>query len=323
MRRLPLILLLLALATPAAARTDFDQGPYKTVGFTILKLTKTSVTTGQPRELDTLVWYPAVAGTGTMVGTTFTDATPLRRHFPLIMFSHGSCGIPSQSPFFTAGLASFGFVVAAPPHPGNETTDLPHCMDPAELVDSFAIRLPDILVVIDQMLAQNGDPSSRFFKRINPKRIGMSGHSFGGQTTLRVAAADPRVRAAVALAPAVEAINPTINIPMLVMGAELDSLVPFHPDVEEAYGFAHGPRFLVELLNTGHCAFALACFAELCGNGCQPGTASPDTTHTLTMRYAVPFFLRYLTGRGALPKQLSPAEEPSGAVVVGFDPHGP
>lgn len=321
MRRLPLVALL-ALATTAAARTDFNHGPFKTVGFTILKFSKTSVTTGQPRELDTLVWYPAVAGTGTSQGNVFTDATPLKRRFPLIMFSHGSCGIPGQSPFFTEGLASFGFVVAAPPHPGNETTDLPHCSDPAELVDSFANREADIMFVIDRMLAQSADPSSPFVKRINGKRIGMSGHSFGGQTTLRIAADEPRVRAAVALAPAILGIHPMIRIPTLVMGAELDSLVPFATEGPAAFGFLEGPRFLVELLNTGHCAFALGCFPSLCGNGCQPGTASLDTTHTLTMRYAVPFFLRYLAGRGALPKVLAPAEAPSGVTVVHFDPHG-
>jgi predicted dienelactone hydrolase len=321
MRRL-LLVPLLALATAAGAR-DFDHGPFETVGFTTLAFTKTSVTTGAPRALDTLVWYPAVSGTGTKQGDVFIGARPLRRRFPLIVFSHGSCGVPSQSPFFTAGLASFGFVVAAPPHPGNETTDLPHCSDPAELVDSFANRVPDVRFVIDQMLAQSANRSSPFARRINAKRIGMSGHSFGGLTTLRIAAEEPRVRAAVALAPAVLGINPTIRIPTLVLAAELDSLVPFDPDVLKAFGFLHGPRFLVELLNTGHCAFALACLAALCGNGCQPGTASLDDVHTLTMRYAVPFFLRYLAGRGALPKLLSPARAPSGAIVVHFEPHGP
>jgi predicted dienelactone hydrolase len=321
MTRRLLLLPLLAFATTATAR-DFNHGPFKTVGFTTLHFTKTSVTTAQPRPLDTLVWYPAVAGTGTPQGDVFTGATPLKRRFPLIMFSHGSCGVPGQSPFFTAGLASFGFVVVAPPHPGNETTDLPHCGDPAELVDSFANREADIMFVIDRMLAESTDPSSPFARRINAKRIGMSGHSFGGQTTLRIAADDSRVRAAVALAPAVEAIHPMIRIPTLVMGAELDSLVPFATDGPAAFDFLDGPRFLVELLNTGHCAFAVVCFPGLCGNGCQPGTASLDTTHTLTMRYAVPFFLRYLAGRGALPKVLSPGQAPSGVTVVHFEPHG-
>ena len=55
------------------------------------------------------------------------------------MFSHGSCGFPGQSPFLTETLASWGFVVAAPPHPGNTTAELATCDD--DTADSFANRV--------------------------------------------------------------------------------------------------------------------------------------------------------------------------------------
>ena len=134
--RIPHLLTALALLAPALAHADVTgAGPF-TVGATTITWTRTSSTTGQPRPLATVIWYPAKPGTGTAGGGVFRDAAVLRRHWPIVLFSHGSCGIPEQSLFFTVTLASWGFVVVAPPHPGNEFTDFPACMDPAELVDS-------------------------------------------------------------------------------------------------------------------------------------------------------------------------------------------
>src|SRR5215470_9320251 len=139
---LPLLVLLLANA--AFAAPDYAaRGPYA-VGYREVKYTKASETTGEPRELNTLLWYPAVPGTGSFQGTKYNDAEVLQDRWPLILFSHGSCGIPGQSPFYTEGLASWGFVVAAPPHPGNTTFELDHCSDPDHLADSYANRVADI-----------------------------------------------------------------------------------------------------------------------------------------------------------------------------------
>jgi len=315
----------LLLPSVGLARRDFTAPGPHAVGMTTLTFTKASETTGAPRVLDTVIWYPAVPGTGVAGNGTDArrDAVVARRRWPLVMFSHGSCGFPGQSPFFTAGLASWGFIVAAPPHPGNTTSEFPHCADPPAEVDSFLNRVADIRFVIDQLLAHARDPASPFARRINPRRIGMSGHSFGGQTTLRVAAADSRVRGAVALAPAIVAITDLrIRTPTMVFGGQLDSLTPFETDSRGAFALLQGPRFLVEILNTGHCGFAILCAPLLCGRGCEPGTLPLDEAHRLTLRYAVPFFLRYVAGRGHFGKLLRPAAAPSGEVVVEARPRG-
>jgi predicted dienelactone hydrolase len=322
MRRVALVLALLAPLT-ALAR-DFSHGPLEAVGFTRVLFTKTSVTTGQPRPLDTYIWYPAVSGTGTSNSDgTLHDAAVRRGHWPLIVFSHGSCGFPGQSPFYTAGLASWGFVVVAPSHPGNTSAEIPHCMDTAAVTDSFANRLPDVQFIIDAMQAAGGDPASRFSRRLNPKRIGISGYSFGGQTTLRVAGAEPRVRAAVALAPATNYVAATalpIKIPTMVLSGQLDTLTPFAQDACGAFALLQGPRYVAEVLNTGHCAFTIACAPIFCGGGCEPGTLSLDEGHTLTMRYAVPFFLRYLAGKGKFRRELSAKGAPAGVRIAGVCP---
>ena len=50
-------------------------------------------------------------------------------------------------------------------------------------------READIRFVIDSLLQLNADPESFFAAAIDPNRIGVSGHSFGGETTQRVCAA--------------------------------------------------------------------------------------------------------------------------------------
>jgi predicted dienelactone hydrolase len=315
MRRLLPLILLLCTPALAAARPDFTQPGPLPVGRRIVPFTKRSETTGEPRELDTFIWYPAVAGSAAP-GAVANDAPIAEQRWPLIMFSHGSCGLPAQSPFYVETLASWGFIVAAPPHPGNEVTD-PQCTGqaPSDEADSYLNRVADIRFVLDALLADAEDPTSPFYRRIDPRRIGMSGHSFGGQTTLRVAAADPRIRGAVALAPAAPPPGLLVRTPTMIMGSELDSLVPYDTEIQTGYASLQGPRFLVELLDTGHCAYAVACLPEFCGAGCEPGTISDQTAHDLTLHYALPFFLKYVAGNGRFASDLEPGTEPPFSVV--------
>src|SRR5262245_7356917 len=109
------LVVVLALAVLAAPRGAI--GARFPVGVTTLTFTKTSVTSGTPRPLPTVIWYPAVGRTGTPEPLGRRDATMRRGRFPLIVFSHGTCGRPSEASYLTMALAAQGFVVAAPPHP--------------------------------------------------------------------------------------------------------------------------------------------------------------------------------------------------------------
>jgi predicted dienelactone hydrolase len=317
-------LALLTLSAPVlAAQPDPSGRGRYAVGRTRITFTKTSVTTGEPRELDTVIWYPAVAGTGTAQGAVFVDADVRKRHWPLVVFSHGSCSFPEQAPFLTEGLASWGFVVVAPPHPGNTIRD-PGCSFGSSFMDSAPNRVADVKFVVDGMLTLAKQSDSRFAGRVNRRRIGMSGHSFGGYTTLRVLAEDARFRAGVALAPAVRASDGLgrVRQPTIVMVGELDSLAPIDTAGRAAFGLLDGPRFFVELLNTGHCAFAVACLTGPCGVGCEPTALPLDDAHRFTLRYAVPFVLRYVRGRNVFPDALRPAEAPAGVMVLESHPRG-
>src|SRR5438477_4710417 len=288
MRR-TLVVLALLVPSLALAAPDTDQPGRFAVGVTHVTFTTTSVLTGAPRVLDTVVWYPAIAGTGTdMPPLGLRDAAVRRDRFPLLVFSHGSCGIPEQSLCFTKTLASWGFVVAAPPHPGNEFIDgFPGCF--TATFDSLRERPHDVGVTIDGMLALSDDAHSPFARRISRRRIGISGHSLGGITTLLVAGQEPRVRAALALAPAIVTLTQPgrIDVPTMIQAGEKDSLAPL-AESQAGFDLLDGPRFLVEILNTGHFAWSDLCAGSLFGvHDCDPGTLTQDEAHALVLRYAI------------------------------------
>ena len=297
-------------------------GPFA-VGVQSMTFTRTSSTTGAPRPLDTVIWYPAPAGTtgqsssGGILNAPLAGGAP----FPLIMFSHGSCGFPAQSVFLTAQLASLGFIVAAPPHPGNTFFDgIVQCQTSQELTDSFINRVPDIDFVLEQLVAlsaSSGDPLSG---AIDVERIGMSGHSFGGQTALRVAAENQRMKAVLALAPAavgIVSVTGEISIPAMIQDGNLDSLTPVAQNAVPLFAALHPPRYFAEFLDTGHFAFADVCPtpAEFGGADfpeCHPGTLSQDQAHALVLRFAVPFLERYVARDHRFDSLLDPANAPAG-----------
>src|SRR5262245_8522913 len=249
MRSVQLVLALVVAGSLAATTPSLGAGP--PVGVTTITFTKTSVTTGAPRVLDTVVWYPAKPHTGTAEALGQRDATMRPGKYPLVIFSHGSCGEPTEATYFTMALARLGFVVAAPPHVGNQASDGAACF--TGFGDSFLNRVPDVRFVLDGMLGLAGDRSSRFYRRIRTDKVAMSGLSFGGYTTLLAVQREPRFIAAFSLVPGgVEALDKTdITIPTLVIGAERDMIVGF-PESQAAYARLAGPRFLVEVLGANH-----------------------------------------------------------------------
>jgi predicted dienelactone hydrolase len=270
------------------------------VGVRIVHLVKDSVVNpGTDRVLDTAVWYP-IAPTSDPVDPTYQgvmnaplllDGAP----YPLVMFSHGSCGYPAQSTFLMTELASRGYVIAAPPHPGNTINEFPTCGTGPAQAASAQERPSDIRFALDQLLAANQDGSSPFFSAIDPDRIAMSGHSFGGFTTYLAQNQDSRFKAAIAMAPAA---SPTfkLTVPSLTMFGTIDSVVNL-PNIRSAYANSSAPKLEVEIEHAGHYAFSNACFPSTDCN--PPTTLTQDEAHALVERYVLPFLQRYLIGDAA------------------------
>jgi predicted dienelactone hydrolase len=263
----------------------------------VIRYTKSSVVTpSQHRVLDTVIWYPTAAGARPIDPTynAVVDA-PLDHSsgpYPLLMFSHGSCGIPTQSTFLLPQLASHGFIIAAPPHPGNTLLDFPDCGTGQAQVASAQERPEDILFVLNALLGANEDPLSPFFGAIDANRLGMSGHSFGGFTTYLTAAIEPRFKAAIPMAPFVGPAAP-LSIPSLTMLGQIDSVVDDNA-IRAAYASGAAPKYLVEIKNAGHFAFSDRCFPL---PDCDPpATLTQDEAHDAVRRWVLPFLKVYLAG---------------------------
>jgi predicted dienelactone hydrolase len=287
-----------------------DEGDY-TPGVRVVSWTKDSAALpGTPRTLETVIWYPAAEGSGpeTPEYRAVLDA-PVARNgapYPVVLFSHGSCGYALQSLFLTPLLASRGFIVVAPPHPGNTLAEFPTCGTPAALAQAFLERPRDMIFVLDRILDASADPTSPFFGAADPDRVAMTGHSFGGLTTFLVSAADSRVKAAVAMAPATLA-NSRFAIPSLIALGNIDGVVD-NEATRKAWTESASPKLLVEIEHAGHYAFSDLCFPS---DDCSPPvTLTQDEAHAAALRWIVPFLERYLAGRPAAAPLLGPPTGP-------------
>jgi len=183
------------------------------------------------------------------------------------------------------------------------------------------------MFVIDSLLRLNADPTSFFSGAINPNRLGLSGHSFGGHTALRVSAVDPRVIAGLVLAPGAPALSlvTKIHIPMMAQGGTEDSITRFEATARPVYTVLHAPKYLGEILHTGHSAF----FDELCYptvptlpartpwcDAAGPDALTADSAHQFILRYAAPFLLHWVAGDSRFDAFLAPDAAPPGVIFT-------
>lgn len=235
------------------------------------------------------------------------DAHPLSGAHPLVVFSHGFGGDRRQTTHLCTHWASHGYAVVAMDHVGNTTGDLMQLgmggerPDPRQLVAGFiADRPSDASFVLD--CALRGDAGVE----IDPERVGMAGHSFGGWTTLATTARNERVRAALPLAPAggrtplappgpanvmADALSLEWSrpVPTLYLVAELDTLLPLD-GMRELLARTPAPARGVVLKNADHFHFCdrveqvhdmFRTMAPVLMGGAMGGADAPDLSGVL------------------------------------------
>lgn len=110
---------------------------------------------------------------------------------PVVIFSHGLASRPEDFETLAKHLASYGYVVAMPQHPGSDFQQAQAFIAgfSREIFDTneFINRPLDISYVIDELQRRN---SSEFGGRLDLENVGVGGHSFGGYTALAVAGAE-------------------------------------------------------------------------------------------------------------------------------------
>lgn len=289
------VALVVAFAVEAAASLPDPSapGPHP-VGYT-----RTTYARGE-RRLDTVIWYPAaVAGQpGDALGAR--DVAVARGRHPVLVYSHGGCAYPEVSSFLTVALASWGFVVVAPTHPGDTVFDGLDVCDAVELRGATLVeRVDDVAVVLEAFLRQHTTRGARFFRRLRRSRIGLLGWSSGASTALVAGRETRHLRGVLSLAPDArpERIGTTpVGAPTMVMVGALDYYDPQQTSLDRVYGILEAPRYAVHLRRTGHFAFSDSCLPLPGGRDCEAGALAQDEAHRVVLRFAVPFLLRHVDG---------------------------
>jgi len=206
------------------------------------------------RTLDTEVWYPIDRrDAGTDLETRDAPVVHTGRTSPLIIYSHGFMSMRTGGAYLARHLATYGYVVAAPDFPLTTTAAPggPNVLD-------LANQPGDVRFVIDRMLALE-----TFAAVIDPDRIGLTGLSLGGSTTLLTTfhptLHDPRIRAAAPMAPGGCFMNRTFYgdrvVPLLVVHGDIDAITPYEANGVRPFTLANPPTYLATLLNGTHTAF--------------------------------------------------------------------
>ena len=155
------------------------------IGYRTESLTYDSAATGEPRSIRLAYWYPTLdddAGANVRYGGLLPRQGPVEDasvavegEMPVLVFSHGSNGFAEQSFFMTEFYASHGWIVVAMDHTGNAFRD--GSFPP----ETFATRPQDVTATLDHVfsLPDEHPLAGRFSDDVL-----LSGHSFGGYTTL-------------------------------------------------------------------------------------------------------------------------------------------
>ncbi len=138
---------------------------------------------------------------------------------PVVIFSHGLGGSKEGNPYLGQHWSARGYVAVFLQHAGSDEAvwkDVPTLQRMSRLkqaasLQNTMLRLKDIPAVIDQLERWNQSSDSPLMGRMDLKRIGMSGHSFGAVTTQGVSGqrtargdatfTEKRIKAAIAMSP--------------------------------------------------------------------------------------------------------------------------
>ena len=107
---------------------------------------------------------------------------------PVIIFSHGLASRPEDFAARAEHLASYGFLVALPQHPGSDFGQAQALLNGFSrdvfLISEFIDRPKDISFVLDELQRRN---LSEFKGQLDVESVGVAGHSFGGYAAMAVA----------------------------------------------------------------------------------------------------------------------------------------
>lgn len=193
------------------------------------------------RKLPATVWYPAEAG-----------------RYPLVVSNHGFSSLRGGAVYIAQALAQMGYVVIAADFPltnffakgGPRVTDV-------------ANQPADVSFLIDRMLAFNADPQHALYGRIDPDRIGATGISLGGMTSMMVGfdpqRMDRRVKAVASIAGPSIMFGPAWfahrQLPFLMIATPTDAIISYQDNARPILSNVDD-ALLLTIDNASHTGFA-------------------------------------------------------------------
>lgn len=255
------------------------------------------------RDLPVLVYLPA-------------NSTPA----PVVLFSHGLGGSRNGSAFLGKHWSARGYVAVFLQHPGSDdsvwkgqpASRWMKSMKQAASLANFRLRVQDVVAVLNQLEAWSADKSSPLAGRLDLKKVGMSGHSFGAVTAQAVSGeafplrgqefTDPRIRACLVLSPSAPRIGRaskafgSVKIPWLLMTGTKDVAPIGHADLKSrlaVYPALRGaPKYELVLHNAEHSVFT---------DRALPGDREPRNPHhhRVILALSTAFWDAYLRGDAA------------------------
>jgi predicted dienelactone hydrolase len=199
-----MVLFAAAFATQSSSAADSKYDPLAVSSDELPKPIELTVKdhTRDNREIPLLVYLPATKSPA-----------------PVVLFSHGLGGSNRGSAFFGKHWAARGYVAVFVQHPGSDESvwrgkpfgERLEAMRKAAGLDNFMLRVKDIPAVLTQLDEWNKNTNHALGGRLDMKKIGMSGHSFGAATTQGVSGqtypalgnslTDKRITAAISFSP--------------------------------------------------------------------------------------------------------------------------
>lgn len=154
--------------------------------------------------------------------------------YPVIVWANGTMCAPALYHSLLSKLAAGGYIVVT-------NTDV-------MAADGESQRKS-----IDFILAENENPDSVFFGKVNTGKIGAAGHSQGGRSAVNAAAADERIDCVLSLAGSnYTSEAKTLSTPTFFIAGGADMMVMASLWVKPAYKNAKGPAVYANLKGAIH-----------------------------------------------------------------------